>query len=289
MRPSRDSFLWRPAGLVSAAAATPHGDGLTGRGRGPQRGQVLARGVLGLAEGLVQGVLGGGEVLLELGDPPLQGVDLVLELEDPADPFEADPRGGQLGDLAEQFDVPPRVPPAAATGAAGADDSQPVVGAQGLGVQPGELGGHADHVDRHVGSGGADPGPHPAAHDAPPGRAANRLARRSVPLVASRNASTAARAFSSSAAGTCTSTVTIRSPAEPLAGPLVCVTPRPRTRKLRPFGVPAGIFRVTGAPSSVGTLISAPSAASSKLTGTVRVRLSPLRPKSGWPATLTLT
>src|SRR3954452_11394874 len=116
MRPSRTPFFGGPLGWWSAAAATPHGDGLTGRGRGPQRGQVLARGVLVLAEGLVQGVLGGGEVLLELGDPSLQGVDLVLELEDPADPFEPDARGGQVGHLAEQLDVAPRVPPAAATG-----------------------------------------------------------------------------------------------------------------------------------------------------------------------------
>ena len=65
--------------------------------------------------------------------------------------------------------------------------------------------------------------------------------------------------------------------------------PLPRTRKVRPLGVPAGIFRVTGAPESVGTLISAPSAASSKETGTSRVRLSPLRPKSRCGETLTVT
>ena len=50
---------------------------------------------------------------------------------------------------------------------------------------------------------------------------------------------------------------------------LALATPRPRTRKARPLGVPAGILRVTGAPPSVGTLMSAPSAASAKLTGTV--------------------
>ena len=107
--------------------------------------------------------------------------------------------------------------------------------------------------------------------------------------MASRNACTASRAFSSSTAGTCTSTVTSRSPVEPLDGPLVRGTPRPRTRNARPLGVPAGIFSVTGAPPSVGTLISEPSAASSKLTGTVSVRLSPRRPNSGCGETLTLT
>ena len=55
------------------------------------------------------------------------------------------------------------------------------------------------------------------------------------------------------------------------------------------FGVPGGIFTVTGPPLRVGTLMSAPSAASSKLTGTDSVRLSALRPNSGWLATFTVT
>ena len=50
-------------------------------------------------------------------------------------------------------------------------------------------------------------------------------------------------------------------------------------RKVLPLGVPAGTFSVTG-PFSVGTCTLAPSAASEKLTGSVSVRLSPLRPNT---------
>ena len=82
-----------------------------------------------------------------------------------------------------------------------------------------------------------------------------------------------------------TSTVASRSPRVPSD----FWAPLPRTRKVRPLGVPAGIFRVTGLPASVGILMSAPSAASSKETGTSRVRLSPLRPKSRCGVTLTET
>ncbi len=52
-------------------------------------------------------------------------------------------------------------------------------------------------------------------------------------------------------------------------------TPLPRTRKVRPFGVPAGIFSLTDDPPNVGTSISPPSAASWKVTGAFSVRLSP--------------
>ena len=64
---------------------------------------------------------------------------------------------------------------------------------------------------------------------------------------------------------------------------------RPFTRKVRPDRVPAGIRRVTGSPSRVGTLMSAPRAASGNVIGTVRVRLSSLRPKTGCWATVTST
>src|SRR6201996_5812883 len=65
--------------------------------------------------------------------------------------------------------------------------------------------------------------------------------------------------------------------------------PLPRTRKVRPFGVPAGILTVTGAPLWAGTLMSAPSAASGTVTGTVTVRLPPDRPKTGCGVTCTRT
>ena len=100
------------------------------------------------------------------------------------------PVDGQLGDLAQQLDVAPGVAAAAAAGAARADQAEPVVGAQRLRVQPGQLGGHADDVDRDLGTrarraarrchAGARAGSRRA-----PGRS-NRLARRSVPAVASR-------------------------------------------------------------------------------------------------------
>src|SRR6478672_3485637 len=264
----------------SAAAAPPDRDRLAVRGGGAHRGEVPGGAAV---ERLAQGVVGGRQLLLELRDPALERVDVVLELEDPADALEADAGRGQLRDLPEQLDVAPGVAPAAAAGATGADQPEPVVGAEGLRVQAGQLGGHADDVDRHLGARGAA---RPGGHDELPRvLASNRFARRSEAPAASRSASTAARDFSSRWAGTCTSTVTSRSPVCPS---LRC-TPRPRTRKERPLGVPGGIFKVTGAPPRVGTLMSAPSAASAKLTGTVSVRLSPLRPNSGCGATLTLT
>lgn len=62
-----------------------------------------------------------------------------------------------------------------------------------------------------------------------------------------------------------------------------------RARIVRPPGVPGGSFSVTEGPFSVGTLMSAPRAASAKVTGTVTVRLSPLRPNTGWESTWTTT
>src|SRR5215469_14482725 len=88
-----------------------------------------------------------------------------------------------------------------------------------------------------------------------------------------RNDSSASRALSFSSCGTCTLTVTSMSPNVPS----LRRTPLPRTRKVRPFGVPAGIRKLTGMPPCDGTLISAPSAASAKVTGTVTVRLEPER------------
>ena len=58
--------------------------------------------------------------------------------------------------------------------------------------------------------------------------------------------------------------------------------PRPFTRKVRPLGVPGAIRTVTSSPAIVGTFMSAPNAASAKVTGTVIVKFSPLREKIGW-------
>ena len=65
--------------------------------------------------------------------------------------------------------------------------------------------------------------------------------------------------------------------------------PRPLTRSVRPERVPGGMRIVTGSPSSVGTLMSDPSAASAKVTGTSSVRLSPLRPNRSCGRTRTVT
>ncbi len=55
------------------------------------------------------------------------------------------------------------------------------------------------------------------------------------------------------------------------------------------WACPAGCAAVTGWPRWIGTLISAPSAASGKVTGTVIVRLSPERPNTLCGVTCTTT
>src|ERR1700761_3321377 len=107
----------------------------------------------------------------------------------------------------------------------------------------------------------------------------------SSPAVASRRSSSAWGPSLLTFLGTITSTVTSRSPYVPSDRR----TPLPRTRKVRPLGVPAGILTVTGAPLCEGTLMSAPSAASGTVTGTVTVRLPPERPKTGCGLTCTRT
>src|SRR3954470_17175119 len=101
---------------------------------------------------------------------------------------------------------------------------------------------------------------------------------------AAARASTALRSSDVSFAGTATSTVTRRSPARLLDG-----TPRPLTRNVRPERVPAGTLMVTGEPSTVGTLTSAPSAASEKVTGTVIVTSLSRRPNNGCGSTFATT
>ena len=98
----------------------------------------------------------------------------------PADALDADAGRGQLGDLAEQLDVAVGVAPAAAAGAAGRDQAHPLVGAQRLRVQPGQLGGHADDVDGGVGAGRAANGLRITSTPS------NRLARSGLPAVAAR-------------------------------------------------------------------------------------------------------
>ena len=101
--------------------------------------------------GLLGGGAGGHEVLGRLVEPGAELVDLLLQLDDPLDAREVDALLlRQPLHLAEQGDVAGGVAPPAACRPAGADEPQPVVAAEGLGVQPGELGGHRDHEDRAV-------------------------------------------------------------------------------------------------------------------------------------------
>src|ERR1700733_5090078 len=113
----------------------------------------------------------------------------------------------------------------------------------------------------------------------------SRSARGSSPPVSLRNVSSVSRASESRLLGTCTFTVTRRSPIVESER----LTPLPGIRNVRPFGVPAGMRKLTGIPRCDGTLISAPSASSANVTGTVTVRLWPDRPNTGCGATCTRT
>ena len=109
-------------------------------------------------------MLGQLELLEQLVHPGLQRLDPRLEVDDPLDAGEVD--AVLLREplhLAEQRDVPRAVPAAAAGGAAGADQAEPVVLAQRLGVHAGQLGGHGDHEDRGVLGHGPDGVLRPAA------------------------------------------------------------------------------------------------------------------------------
>ena len=209
-----------------------------------------------------------------------QGGDLVLQLEDPPDALEADAGRRSARDLTQQLDVAQGVAPPAAAGAAGRDQADAVVLAQGLRVQAGELGSDADRRDRHVRAG--DPSRRDHVRRRPDDLASRTTLEQRGPRVG---------------AAAC---VTVRRDGRPggliervghldvdgtSRSPLRAVLARrtPATDAEHPaVGVPGGIRRVTGGPPSVGTLISAPRAASSKVTGASSVRLSPLRPKSVW-------
>src|ERR1700753_2599149 len=111
--------------------------------------------------------------------------------------------------------------------------------------------------------------------------------RGSAPAVAILRSSSAdlALLFLVRSCGTATSTVAISEPSVPS----LRRTPRPGTRNTFPDCVAAGIRTVTAGPRCVGTLISAPSASSVIDTGTVTVRLSPLRPNTSCGLTCTRT
>ena len=134
------------------------------------------------------------------------------------------------------------------------------------GCTPGELGGHADHVDRAL----------VGAVASTALVRADRRVRRAIarpPMPRRQRARRFLRVAwqlaeqlllrLDSFCGTSTLAVTSRSP-----WPFASGAPLPRTRKVLPLGVPAGTFSVTG-PFRVGTCTCAPSAASGKVTGSV--------------------
>ena len=100
-----------------------------------------------------ESVTGRGQLGSQFVVAGLERADLVLQLEDAAYALDADSSCRQRCDLAEQLDVAVAVAPTTATGTARHDQAHPLVGAQRLRVQPGELGRHADHIDGRVGAG----------------------------------------------------------------------------------------------------------------------------------------
>src|SRR5579872_343516 len=245
--------------------------------RARERDEIAAVVAVGLAEGLRR-------LPLDVLDLRSKARHLAFELEDAADPLEVEALGGELLDASELGDVRLGVAAAAAARPGRVEQPASLVDAQRLGVHAGELGGHRDHVHRPVGAVRRRlPGFLAVRWSVSRGHGQTPRCSRGDPSVARASASTAFRCSSLSVSGTATSTVTRRSPAL-----VPDFTPRPFTRNVLPFGVPGGTRRVT-APSSEGTLMSAPRVASAKVTGTFRVRLRPLRPKSGCLATCTTT
>src|SRR5262245_36974197 len=212
-----------------------------------------------------------------LGQLGPQPGHLGLQLQHPLHAVEVEALVGQLLDAAELLDVGVAVPAAAAGGARRVDQPLALVDAQGLRMDPGQLGGHRDHIHRPRRFTAV------ATHRSHPS-SIPRCARGDLPSFAAASASTALRSSSVSFWGTATSTVTSRSPVLRDLG-----TPLPLTRSVRPERVPAGMRTLTEPPSRVGTRTSAPSTASGNVTGTVSVRLSPRRPNSRCGVTRVVT
>ena len=218
--------------------------------------------------------------LVELG---LRAGQLGLELEDPAHPFEVQPGGGQLLDVAQPGQVGVGEAPAPAARPRRVQQALALVDAQRLRVHAGQLGRHRDHVDGAVRSSPSRlvdrhcHAHHPLTRPplAAPPRSPRPATRRRP---AARRSARSAPAPRSSPSGR---------PASRRCG-RPAGTPRPRTRSTVPEGVPAGTFSVTLA-SRVGTVIVVPSAASGNVTGTVMVRLRPCGRTIGCLPTWTTT
>jgi MerR family transcriptional regulator/heat shock protein HspR len=79
---------------------------------------------------------------LQPGQLGLQPAGFLLQFQDPADAGEIQPVGAQRADLVEPVDVPAGIPAGAARAAGRIYQALPLVNAQRLGVQPGQLRGH---------------------------------------------------------------------------------------------------------------------------------------------------
>jgi hypothetical protein len=117
----------------------------------PQGHEVAAVGLAHRRGRVVSGGQGVGQLLGQLVQPGAQGVHLVLQVDDPLDPGQVHAvLLGQPLNLAQQHDVAHRVPPAAPGRASRGHEAEPVVTAERLRVQAGELRGHGDHEERGV-------------------------------------------------------------------------------------------------------------------------------------------
>ena len=87
---------------------------------------------------------GGSPGRLELA---LQPSHLGLELQDPSDALEVEPLVGEVLDLPQALEVAFGEASAAALGPGRVEESLALVDTQCLGMDPGELGGHRDHID----------------------------------------------------------------------------------------------------------------------------------------------
>ena len=256
------------------------------RVRSAGRGRQTTRAVPGSRPGRGAGAERGAQALhlgAEQPDLRAQALVLGLELQDAWMPARLTPSAGEPRDLAQPRDVAQRVEPVAAAGAVGRDEPEPVVLPQRLRVQPGDLRGDRDGVDRACASSGRSRSSLIAHRSAFLARAEQVGARVVVGRRVARTPAAPPWRPVESRCGTATSTVTSRSP----------LVPSLRRHALAAHAQHAAVLRALrpGGPSpvpplGVGTSMSAPSAASANVTGTVTVRLSPSRPNTGCGVTV---
>src|SRR6218665_2294249 len=207
-----------------------------------------------------------GEHRLELTHSGAKRSDLVLKIKHAADALETHTLARKLGNLAKLCDVAYRVPARTAARAGRGNQTQPVVLPKGLRMHPRQLGSNRD--DKHRTR---------CIHESLYPRA---LARRSSRGFSSGSCSANSASLTEAPADMCVgTTMTTSARRSPVL--FAAATPRPFTRRMRPLGVPGATLSLTGTPPRVGTSIVAPSAASTNVTGTLTLRLSPSRSNPG--------